>query len=80
MGSIVPCPLGLGYTFSAFVGGKKKKQKKPKSSKTLALNDFLADASTGTNYAKDPPKRTGSWADAMEDRLDAEGGEAVNTL
>ena len=55
-------------------GGKKKKLKKPKSNKTQSLNDFLADASIGSKYSsKDPPKRTDSWADAMDERGDAEG-------
>lgn len=77
----MPCPPRFGLCVTiAFAGGKKKRQKKPKSSKTLALNDFLADTSTGTNFAKDPPKRTGSWADAMEERLDAEGGEVLFKL
>ena len=60
--------------FTPVTGGKKKKPKKVKPNKTQTLNDFLADVSTGSKYAKDPPKRTGSWADAMEERLDAEGG------
>lgn len=55
---------------STLAGGKKKKQKKSKANKTQTLNDFLA---TGTTFAKDQPKRTGSWADAMEEKLDAEG-------
>ena len=68
---------GVGCSRGWFLtGGKKKKQKKVKASKTVPLNDFLADASTGTKFPKDPPKRMGSWADAMEEKLDAEGGEA----
>jgi hypothetical protein len=54
--------------------GKKKKQKKQKSNKTQSLNDFLARPSVGSKYSsKDPPKRTDSWADAMDERGDAEG-------
>jgi translation initiation factor 4B len=53
--------------------GKKKKQKKQKSNKTQSLNDFLARPSVGSKYSsKDPPKRTDSWADAMDERGDAE--------
>ena len=64
---------------SAAVSGKKKKQKKPKTNKTQSLNDFLADASIGGGKitSKEPPKRTGSWADAMEERLETEGGLVV---
>lgn len=57
-------------------GGKKKKQKKSKPNKTQSLNAFLADTAPG-KFVKDPPKRTDSWADAMEERLDAEGGNSV---
>ena len=58
--------------------GKKKKQKKQKSNKTQSLNDFLADSSIGNKFSpKDPPKRTDSWADAMDERGDAEGTPAI---
>ena len=58
-------------------GGKKKKQKKVKANKTVSLNDFLADSSTGTSSMKDPPKRTDSWADAMEEGPDTEGEQLL---
>lgn len=53
--------------------GSKKAKKKSKG-KTLSLNDFLSDATSGTNYVKDPPKApaTTNWADATED-LDPSG-------
>ena len=55
--------------FSVSVGGKKKKKTK---GKTVALNDFLANPATGSNFPKDPPKPTSSgggssWADATDD-------------
>jgi len=52
-----------------FAGGKKKKKSK---GKTIALGEFLTDPSTGSNYIKDPPKPSGSWADATEE-LDPSG-------
>ena len=71
------CYFGDNTWRHTSAGGKKKKQKKPKPSKTQTLNDFLADTNTGS---KDPPKRTGSWADAMEERQDAEGGEMTRGI
>lgn len=55
-----------------------KKAKKKSKGKTLSLNDFLSDASSGTNYVKDPPKAPGTtnWADATED-LDPSGESKV---
>lgn len=48
-------------------GGKKKKKTK---TKTVALNEFLADGSSDTSFSA--PKRTTSWADASED-LESDG-------
>ena len=55
---------------SLFVGGKKKKKAK---GKTVGLSTFLSDPSTGSNFIKDPPKPSSSWADATEE-LDPSGG------
>ena len=48
-------------------GGKKKKKTK---TKTVALNEFLADGGSDTSFPA--PKRTTSWADASED-LESDG-------
>lgn len=55
---------------SLFAGGKKKKKTK---GKTVGLSTFLSDPSTGSNFIKDPPKLSSSWADATEE-LDPSGG------
>ena len=46
-----------------------KKGKKKSKGKTVSLNAFLSDSSSGTNFVKDPPKApaTTNWADATED-------------
>ena len=56
---------------SLFTGGKKKKKAK---GKTVGLSTFLSDPTTGSNFIKDPPKPSSSWADATEE-LDPSGGK-----
>ncbi len=70
----VPTMLKFILSSHSIAAGSKKAKKKSKG-KTLSLNDFLSDATSGTNYVKDPPKApaaTTNWADATED-LDPSG-------
>ena len=70
----MPTTLNVNALSPHTTAAGSKKAKKKSKGKTLSLNDFLSDATSGTNYVKDPPKApaTTNWADATED-LDPSG-------